>query len=338
MPDIVTHAAIIGRTQLVPGILPVHTLSPPGECLVRHGYWPKVVDPKRNLDLDVSDCTLFNITHKDYPESDLQSRRVAEALFEQALQAISEITIWAKAGDLVGGVTSFLRQVGRLDVKFFFIEASADDPLIVWRNPLFSATREVLAVGAGLLSNMIVTNGPAAHPVPPVTRRAMGALDLINLGFYTESFVSLFALADDLTQEVLRAGMTKKGLSISDQKTFLRAIKEDRLRQFLNNLTKLCDWHSLAETKPELSERLEKANKRRNRIMHGSVRLSRKETIELGNTLLDLIDWLRTNPFPYAIPPFPLLNIAEGELFIAPAGRTDDPAADQVQSGDAPTN
>ncbi len=267
--------------------------------------------------MDVSDCTLFTVTHKAHPESDFQSRHAAEELFEQALQAISEVTIWNKAGDVVGSVSSFLRQVGRLDVKFFFIEAS-EDLLIGWRNPLFWATRDAAAMIAGFLSNMIVTNGPAASPVPPVSRRAMSALDLINLGFYTESFVSLFALADDLTQEIVKAGMTRKGVPTGEQDALLRAIKENRLRHFLNNLTKLCDWHSLVEADPELSKRVEKTNSRRNDIMHGSMRLSRGETIESCNTLLELIDWLRTNPFEYVIPPFPLLALAEGEFFVVP--------------------
>jgi hypothetical protein len=105
----------------------------------------------------------------------------------------------------------------------------------------------------------------------------------------------------------------------------LRAIKEERLKHFLGNLTKLCDWRSLSEDNQQLYDRLLKANTLRNGIMHGSVRLYRTETIDASNTLLEVIDWLRGNPFGYSIPKFPLLTLAEGEFFIVdiPDDQTD---------------
>jgi hypothetical protein len=148
--------------------------------------------------------------------------------------------------------------------------------------------------------------------------------------------VSLFALADDLTQEVVKAGMARKGLSVGGQNELLRAIKERRLRHFLNDLTKLCGWVGLDEANPDLSKRLDKANKRRNNIMHGSVRLSRQDTLESSNALLDLIDWLRTNPFGYSIPEFPLLVIAEGEFFVVPADPAKHGGKDTPESGEPP--
>jgi hypothetical protein len=239
----------------------------------------------------------------------------AQELLEQALQAISEVTIWNKAMDMVGKVTAFTRQVGRLDVKFFCVEGS-DNRLIAWRNPLFWSDRQAAALMAGFLGNMVVTNGPAAQPVPDVVRRVMSSLDLINLGFFTESFINLFALVDDLTQEVIKAGMSGKGLSSEDQKTLLRAIREERLKLYLTQLSKLCDWTSLEDEMPELFKRLIKANELRNRIMHGSTRLIRQQTLESANTLIETVDWLRKNPFDYIIPQFPLLKVAEAEFML----------------------
>jgi hypothetical protein len=195
----------------MPGILPVMTANPIGECLVAHGYPPKLVDPRRKLELDITDCTLFTVTHRDKSDLDFGSPAGAADIFEQALQAISEVTIWNKAIERTGRVSSFLRQVGRLDAKYFFVQAP-DDKLIGWRNPLFWADRQAAQMMAGFLANMIVRNGPSADPTPGVTRRVMSALDLINPGFYTESFVSLFSLVDDLTQEVMKGGMAKKAL------------------------------------------------------------------------------------------------------------------------------
>jgi hypothetical protein len=312
--DVVTHAAILGRAQLVPGIQPVSVIDPPGNCLVAHAYPGEIVDESRELKVDVTDCTVYTVTHLDFADADVTFRQVAEGLFERALQAISEVTIWNKALDQVGSVTAFTRQVGRLDVKFFLIEHS--DQLVAWKNPLYWADRRLLASMAGFLGNMIVENGPSANPIPPTVRRVLAALDLINLGFYTESFVSVFALADDLTQEVLKTGMAKKGLESESQKQLLRAFKEERLRTFLTNLAMLCDWKSLEAEDPALFTRLMKANSRRNAIMHGSARLTRQETLESVNTLLDTIDWLRKNPFGFSVPAFPLLKVAEGDFLL----------------------
>jgi hypothetical protein len=299
----------------MPGILPVVTRDPTGECLVSHGYPPRIVDPKRALDLDVSDCTVFTVTHKAKTDLDFRVRRVADDLLEQALQAISEVTIWNKALERTGRVSSFLRQLGRLDAKYFLIEAP-NDLLIGWRNPLFWTDREGAGIFAGILGNMIVTNGPAANPIAGVTRRVMSALDLINLGFYTESFVSLFSLVDDLTQEVIKAGMAKQGLDGEQQRSVLRAIKEDRLKHFLGTLAILCGWKSLAHENAVLYDSLLKSNTLRNSIMHGSARLFRRQAIDASNTLIETIEWLRSNPFNYFIPPLPLLPLAEGDFIV----------------------
>jgi hypothetical protein len=186
--DILTHAAILGRAQLVPGIHPVTVISPPGRCLVAHAYPKDIVDDSRDLKVDVTDCTVYTVTHLNWTDEDLALRKVAERLLEQTLQAISEVTIWNKALDQVGSVTAFTRQVGRLDVKFFFTEHT--DKMVAWKNPLFWADRKAAALIAGFLGNMVVTNGPASNRIAPPVRRVMAALDLINLGFYTESFVS----------------------------------------------------------------------------------------------------------------------------------------------------
>ena len=61
-----------------------------------------------------------------------------------------------------------------------------------------------------------------------------------------------------------------------------------------------------------------KVNTTRNNIMHGSRRLDRQETIEASNTLLQLIDWLRHNPFGFQIPIFPQLQLANTIFSIIP--------------------
>ena len=317
MVDLVTNLAVIGRFQLMPGILPVKLDSPAVECLVAHAFPPHMEAPDRGIKIVTSDCTVFTVTHRERGDIDLRKNVNVQEVFEQSLSAISEVLIWSKSKDVVGKMSSFARQIGTTDVKAFFAQGDAET-MVGWLNPAFTFARNAAAMMANILPNMIVSNGPSAHPVPPITRRVMSSLDLINLGFHTESFVNLFSLVDDLTQEVIKAGMKERGLEEDEQKGLLRAIKEERLKVYLCNLSKLCGWKSIEEADNELFKAILKVNTTRNKIMHGTRRLSKKETIEASNVLLKLIDWLRHNPFGFAIPILPLLRVAETKFTLIP--------------------
>lgn len=317
MTDLIANLAVIGRVQLMPGILPVKLQNPDVECLVAHAFPPKIESPERGVEIDTSDCTVFTVTHRDRGELDLKLTSNVKLVFEQSLLAISEVAIWVKAGDKVGKMTSYLRQIGTTDVKAFFAQGSSED-LVGWLSPAFTFDRGAASMMAGFLSNMIVSNGPSANPIPPITRRVMSSLDLVNLGFHTESFINIFSLVDDLVQEVIKSGMTHKGLTEGDQVGMLRAIKEERLKIYLCNLSKLCGWQSLEEANKDLYKDVMKVNSTRNKIMHGSRRLQANETLGAINVLLALIDWLRSNPFGFIIPQFPLLRIAEPTFSLIP--------------------
>lgn len=317
MADLVVNVAVIGRVQLTPGILPVTIDDSSLECLVAHAFPPNMEAPGRGVKIDTSDCTVFTVTHRERGAIDLKIATNAQEIFDQSLTAISEVLIWTKSKEKVGGMSSFIRQIGTTDIKAFFAQGDSDE-MIGWINPSFTFNRDAAAVMAGFLSNMIVSNGPSSNPMPNITRRIMSSLDLINLGFYTESFVNLFSLVDDLTQEVIKAGMMIHGLKEDEQKNLLRAIKEERLKVYLCNLAKLCGWKSLEEIEKELYRAVLKVNSTRNRIMHGARRLSRNEAIESSNVLLKLIDWLRNNPFGFTIPNFPALRVANAKFFLVP--------------------
>ena len=303
MADLVASVAVIGRMHLMPGILPVKLQNPDVECLVAHSFPPKIKIPERAIEIETSDCTVFTVTHQDRGEIDLKLISNVNLVFEQSLLAISEVSIWVKASDQVGQMTSFLRQIGTTDVKAFFAQGSSED-FVGWRSPAFTFDRDAASMMAGFMSNMIVSNGPSANPIPPITRRVMSSLDLINLGFYTESFINIFSLVDDLVQEVIKSGMTQKGLTEDDQVGMLRAIKEERLKIYLCNLSKLCGWQSLEEAHKDFYKEVMKVNSIRNKIMHGSRRLQAIETLGAINILLELIEWLRSNPFGFIIPHF----------------------------------
>ncbi len=314
MNGLVIHTAILGRATLPPGVQKVKIGEPEYECLVAHSYNENIVDEKRNIKINVSDCTIFSVTHIGLDEIDINDKDTQTQLLDRSLSAISEVIIWAKTKDVVGKLSSYARQVGRLDVKVFVVDGK-NGCRAAWKNPLYDMELKVAAVFAKLLSRMIVQNGPAMHPTSQIVRRIMSSLDLLNLGFYTESFITA-SLCDDLAQNVVKAGMLKKGLDLSQQKEMLRAIKEERLKLFLTNLLKLCDWKSLAEDNPELFKSLMKTNSLRNLIMHGDKRISRSETLSSLNTILATIAWLRLNPFGYVIDKFPLLLLPEPQFIV----------------------
>ena len=317
MSDLVADLAVIGRVQIMPGILPVTFQNPDVECLVSHSFHNKMLNPDRGIEIDTSDCTLFRVVHRNQGSAELPSTAAMQEIFERSVAAIAEVVIWTKAHEKVGKTSPFMRQIGTLDVKAFFVMCG-DTQLVGWMNPAFTFGRDAAAMMAGFLSNMIVSNGPSASPIPAISRRVMSSLDLINLGFYTESFVNLFSLVDDLSQEVIKSGLTRKNLSDTEQKALLRSIKEERLKIYLCNLAKLCDWRSLEDADGDLYNRVMKVNTLRNNIMHGSRRLARSEAIDASNALLELIDWLRANPFGFLIPPFPLLKVASPQFSLIP--------------------
>lgn len=327
MSDLVAQIAVIGIFQLPPGILPINVGDPEIECRVKSSFFSTLEDVERGLKVDISDCTLFEVVHMGKGEVDITLRSESYEIFHRSLFAISEVIVWSKSKEKVGGSSSFTSQIGTLDVKAFFVKDSTDR-VVGWLNPVLTFPLEIASMMSGILPNMIVSNGPAGNPVHPVTRRVMSTIDLINLGFYTEAFVNLFSLVDDLTQEVIKAGMTLKNLRADEQKNLLRSIKEERLKVFLTTLSKRIGWVSLAEANEGLLSDILKVNKTRNNVMHGSHRMTRTEAIEASEVLLKLIEWLKSNPFNFFVPPFPLLRLAEPDLTIFP----------KIASSDAPPN
>ena len=320
-PNLVSYTSVLGRAQLVPAIQDVDLPSSGRRCRVKHQFVKEVVLPKSRSKFPVEDCTTFTTEHFERGDLDLSTPDGADQLLEEALEAISEVLIWNKMQEKVGKVSSFMRQVGRPDVKMFSA-MRLDGECVYVVNPLFRLDFEAYGQIANMMRmltgrDMVMSNGVAANPTHPVIRRAMASLDLLNLGFYTEAFVNLFSLVDDLTQQVLKAGMAKKGIADEKQQnSILMAIKEERLRHFLTSVAKLCDWTSMAESDKELFDALMQVNVRRNKIMHGSFRQSRDQLIKDLDTLLSTVEWLAMNPFGHVIPHVPDLFVARGEFCI----------------------
>lgn len=318
--------------MLMPGIQQCRVRG--HDLLVGHTWAPKVTDPQRGIELDVSDCTLFSVTHNDRSLSEPPTADELASLLDDALEAISDVLVWERAHDRVGKASSYSRQVGRVDVKFFSVDGETAS-VAAWKNPAYWLDLGGLQMMAGVLSNMIVTNGVASAPLPGEVRRMLASLDLVNLGFFSEAFLTAFALCDDLVQRVVTSGLSSRGLSSAEQKELLRAIKEDRLATFTTKLTKLCGWQSLEDADAKLFKDLRRVNRRRNNMIHGSERLTREDAVDSIEVLLRTIDWLRSNPFGAPIPPFPLLQLAVPAFTVF---GDEPPANEEVVPDDPPTS
>jgi len=318
--DLVTYVAIIGKMTLPPFTFRVRLrdINVNAEYLVLCSYPREMVDDKRCICLDVSDCVVFQVIHVEQGEVDVSNGKMISLVFEYSLTAINEVIIWCKvnaepinpqrprgAGDL----TNYSRQVGRMDTKYFIV-AGKDGIKALWKNPAFWVDFSKFNIACNLMPKG-VSNITWTRPVSNYIRILMSSYELFNIGYYTESFITAFALCDDLIQQVVKAGMQHKDLGEKEQKRQLRAIKEDRLRVYLSTLLKLCGWKSLEEDNEELFSMVMRANKTRNDIMHGTKRLTRNEARSFLDTLVRTMQWLGSNPFGYVVeksPPFAIIE------------------------------
>jgi len=332
-PDVIARLALIGRHTMMPGIKPV--LVDGRTILVAHAYAPKIVDEFRNFEIDTEDCTIFTLTHRDAKKNfDVENVHQSRQILDDSLKAVSESLLWERAHEKTGNASPFQRRVGRVDAKFFSIDGPEGSD-VVWRNPGYQFTLDAMSLMAGFMSNMIMSNGPAANPLPADSKRMMSAIDLVNLGFFTEAFVAGFALLDDLAQRVIAGGLDMKGLGQKEKTEFLRAVKENRLNHFLNTLTKLCDWVGLKEHDSNLNGRIAKVNSLRNSVMHGDRELSRVECLDALDAILGTIAYLRGNPFSVEVVDFPPLRPADPQLIRVTGPFPDPPQEDGAESDQA---
>lgn len=307
LKKVVCHVAILGKFTLPPGI---YKVLGNGEFWVSYKITDRIIDEARKIDFDISDCTVFAVEHINKTIEVYTNNSEVNDILDDSLEAVNKHIIWSKTHDVVGKLSTQFSKIGRADVKFFFIDGPKGSR-VVWQNPMFWTDKSGFSLISGFLSNMRVLNGPAENPTPPLVERIMNSLDLVNLGFFTEAFITTFSLLDDLTQNVLKVGLSKKGLSAKQQMEVLRSIESERLKIYLTYILKLCDWDSLEDSNLELYKELLKTNELRNKIMHGGALVGRKECVEAMDIMIQVVDWLRQNPFGYTIEQFPLLQLIE---------------------------
>lgn len=104
----------------------------------------------------------------------------------------------------------------------------------------------------------------------PVARRFLRCYELLEHGFYSESFIIAFSIMDDLVQEMLHHQLEIKGIhKKSERDSLLRGIKESRLKLYLGPVLKIASSTSLKELWPESEKALQWLNGIRNTIAHG---------------------------------------------------------------------
>lgn len=301
------NCVVVGKSLGVPGIHRV-TLLDASVVQIRKYFQDKVTNTLRGVDLYTADSTVYEVQFDELNFNFNNPKELNNRVIN-ALQGISELTVWAKARDVVHNATQRMRQVGISDTKFVWFEDERKIWRATWSNSNLSMDNEAYRVFTSFLGNFRVQNGPESSPVLGPLRRILGSMDLLNLGFYTEAFITSFALLDDLTQEVVQLAMVERGLSGDEiQKLTRDAIKDKRLEIYLSVVMKLCGWKSLQEDNNTLFQEFIVANRLRNDIMHGDGRMEYLKAEASMETVIAVMGWLRANPFGFSIDVFPPLN------------------------------
>ena len=81
----------------------------------------------REVKIDTSDCTVFMVKHRDRSDIDLTKTSNVQEAFDQSRTAISKVLIWTKSKEVVGEMSSFIRQIGTTDIKAFFVQGGSEE-------------------------------------------------------------------------------------------------------------------------------------------------------------------------------------------------------------------
>jgi len=267
-------------------------------CIVTRYYSDEFIFKKIGINIDTNDCTIFEVMHVDRQILDIDSEHDQNNLLEEGLFVINELSAWYKAQHPDSGIIS--RRIARPDIRLHAV--GQDDKLLYFYKFPGIGSAQGIPAGRVIPDTVCYENSPYNKPISNITRSMITAVELLNGGFYKESFVSLFALVDHLVQEVTKAGLKRKGLKKKDINDLMRAIEKDnRLHHYLCNLIPLCGWNSMEDKNNIPYNNLIIQNRKRNEIMHENETLFRDEAIKGFEIMNDVIEWLAGNPFEYVI-------------------------------------
>lgn len=105
----------------------------------------------------------------------------------------------------------------------------------------------------------------------PIARRYVRCFELLEHGFYSESFIVAFSIFDDFVQQSLHSLLETRGLNTKTERDeLLRGIKENRLRLYLGPVLKLVYGRDIDSMWIGSRKALEWLNTTRNRIAHSA--------------------------------------------------------------------
>src|SRR5205809_809456 len=186
-------------------------------------------------------------------------------------------------------VTGMIREVGPIDVVASRVEHLGK---II---PSYGISSTSLAAGRGLRRSQDRSPPPegGSGEVPKEWAVIVRAADLVNRGYHLEGFVVGFSLLDDKVQEFLRA----HEFSNRD----LRAVEGDRLRVFIQDLTKKIGGRTPLENN-FLGNEFARLNRKPNLKMHAGESCTRNEAERGLRVILKLLQFYVEIGANYTLP------------------------------------
>jgi len=302
---------VVGHHPVMMGIHPINIDS--NEILLRT-FNTECIKKDNSFEISTSECTCFEIQIKTQEDLHLDDTHHLEKLFDNTLSYINHYILTYKVSDLTQKTTPFNRQIGRVDVKMILFCLNGEEK-VAWLNPIFKINKFAQNMMSGLFPNMIVNNSFTLNSVNPITKRMLSSFDLLNLGFYTESFISAFSLLEDLIRELTTTILNNQNITSSQKKKFFEGFRSGFLKNSVTVMTKISGWESLSETDQQLYSDFCNLINTRNNILHNNIQIGRNKAIIYLGVVIRVIDWLRKNNYGYDIPNFPLLAPINIEYF-----------------------
>lgn len=221
--------------------------------------------------------TLFRVAWDDIQGVDVgylaSNTHHRHLVLYRALDAINEL-LQAYKLVRVGHIDGCgVRTIGKCDTLFYysFVDGQPCGSLNVgWKAPLGT-----IADGSphDPFGTTALAKTHLGTSTLPVARRFLRCFELLEHGFYSESFIIAFSIMDDLVQEMLHLQLEQKGMpKKSERDSLLRGIKESRLKLYLGPVLKIASGMSLNELWSDSEKALQWINGRRNTIAHGGAK------------------------------------------------------------------
>jgi len=256
--------------------------------------------------LDLSKCTVFLIkTFLQYQGNKESAKKYvsensASIMSDNILYILNHFIMILKFQNPNIANTGVYRNFGDLDVILSNIQFE-NIPLNIRSNPSFWHSIKNLSIypkNPTIFSDEVVSLD-LSQKIPKEWAILTRSTDLINHGYYSESFLVAFALLDETVQSFV----TKKLPNLTEEEAskLLRTIATSRMATYLGPLFKICFNESPLDT-ARYKQGLDFINTKRNAIIHNGEYCSRNDAIRGLNTILDFMKYLGDKGGNYLLP------------------------------------